>query len=614
MDDDSLIKYRNGLMVKGAWVFIIFDIPLNMLFEDVETGILIASFTFPPMLLLTILIKKGISPRFTMYLLSMLTVVVLFSLNYTEEHYINLFFLILPPIFSVAYRNWKNIIFTTLCSAGVFSYFMSKNGEGYFTQWKETDIYYFLLFFISYAILKIYESRFTEGVRGQLINELNRVKQLQKKLHENEVRYRSMVKQSTEGIFAFNPYNKSIVETNERFCEMLGYKEEELLKLTLKDIIEADISMVEENINNILINNRHFVGEKLYRRKDGSTITVEVRGTLIHFNNESVILANIRDITERIEMDEKQKRNSARLEAIISHLPYGIVAEDKDNKITLLNEQFCKVFKIPALSDEVLGMKHVDLFKLGKDAFLEGDLIEKRIKEIFDSREKVMGEEWRLKNGNLISRDAIPIFTNAKFDGYLWQFKDITEQRKLELELKEASVIDGLTKILNRRFFDEAISAEWARCSRSSNPLTLIMLDIDCFKAYNDTYGHQSGDNCLIKVAQTIKACIRRPSDIVCRYGGEEFFIILPETNQEGGQVIAENIRRAIEALQIPHISSIVSKFVTCSLGVATINPSPFKSTEDIIRMADDAMYASKNAGRNMVSLSQTDANFQKST
>ncbi|WP_147534261.1 diguanylate cyclase domain-containing protein [Bacillus marasmi] len=612
MDDDSLIKYRNSLMVKGVWIFIILDIPLNMIFEDIETGLLIASFTIPPMLLLTFLIKKGFGPKLTMYFLSILSITVLFILNTIEEHYINLFFLLIPPMLSVAYRNWQNIIFTTLCSAGAFTYFMIFNGQGFFVQWKETDIYYFLLFFFSYSLLKIYESRFTEGVRGQLINELNRVKLLQNKLHDSEIRYRSMLKQSTEGIYAFNPFNKTIVETNERFCEMLGYKEEELLKLTLEDIIISDMATVEGNIETVLKKNQHFVGEKVYRRKDGSSIIVEVRGSLIHFNNESAILANIRDITDRREMEEKQKRNAARLEAIISHMPYGIVAEDKENKITLINEQFSNVFKLSVLPTDVLGMKHVDLFNLGKDQFLEGDLIENRIKEIFASREKVIGEEWRLKNGDLISRDAILIFTNGEFEGYLWQFKDITEQRKLELELKEASIVDGLTNILNRRFFDEAINNEWGRCSRVSKSLTLIMLDIDCFKAYNDTYGHQSGDECLIKVAQTIKDCIRRPSDIVCRYGGEEFAIILPETNQQGGLIIAEKIRLAIEGLEIPHISSIVSNVVTCSLGVATVIPSRFLTPMDIIRMSDNALYTSKNAGRNQVNLYKREPSLKR--
>jgi diguanylate cyclase (GGDEF)-like protein/PAS domain S-box-containing protein len=737
MDDDSLIKYRNNLMVKGIWIFLCIDIPLNLIIEDFSTVKSIFQITFPPLLFITYLVKKKAASKLTMYMISVLFIVGLFILNIIQVHYINLFFLILPLIFSVAYRNWPNILFTTLASAGVFAYFMQLNGASFFTQWNPTDIYYFLIFFFTYALVKIYESKFTEGTRIQLRDELVKVNQLKSKLHESEERYRSMLKQSSEGIYAFNPIDKSIVESNGRFCEMLGYSEQELLKLNLNDIIASDESTVDKNIETILNENRFSIGEKLYRRKDGTIITVEVRSSLVHFNNESVILVNVRDITEqkeiektlienemkyriiadnmsdfitvldttgkilyaspshenslkinvsdlegkypfpyihpddieavhlalekmitnrtstqlvirwkvdddwiylevigkqvedengeihkvvassrnitdRVKMEEQIRRTSARLEALISHIPYGILAEDKENRIILINKQFSKILNLPPIPEDVIGMTHVGFFNLGKSEFIEGDLIEERIKDIVSSRKKVLGEEWQLNDGSIISRDAIPIFINDEFDGYLWQFKDITEQRRIEQALKEASVIDGLTKIANRRFFDETVLLEWGRCSRNSKPLTLIMLDIDCFKNYNDTYGHQRGDECLIKVAQTIKQTIQRPSDIVFRYGGEEFAVILPETHQDGGRRTAEKIRMAIEELEIPHITSSVSSFVTCSLGVATVIPSRFSTPEEVIRMADNALYSSKHSGRNCVSLYQREESLNE--
>ncbi len=906
MDDDSLIKHRNQLMVKGLWLFVCIDIVLNLVLGDFSTVMRLILITIPSLLLITYLVKKNIGTKPTMYIISVLFIAVLFILNESEKHYINLFFLILPPIYCVSYRNWKNIIFTTVGSAIVFSYFILLNGESYFIHWKPTDLYYFLLFFLTYAVLKIYESRFTEGVRVQLNDELNRVKRLQRKLHEGGERYRAMMKQSSEGIYAFDPTEKTIVETNERFCEMLGYEEQELIKLSLTDIIISDESMVDLNIKNVLINNRFFVGEKLYRRKDGTAITVEVSGSLVHFNNKSFILANIRDITEQKEIErelreneeqlrqihknmtdiivktdndymiqyvspackqmigydanelinhsifdfirgdieskrlsplengtvkkidgrfvlrqkhrnghdvwieasgnkvydevgnkigavtvcrditerieaealiqkqdrllngvaeamnclltdknhtnaiqeaievigkaiqvdrvyifenhliengkeiamsqryewasqsnlvqinnpilqnvpymkagfarwfellssnqaingpvknfpeckilrsvqqtlqsvlivpifildefwgfigfedcvkernwnkneeaiiqaaaagiggaikihqdaEKIKQTSARLEALISHMPYGILAEDKDNRLILINQQFNEIFRAPTHSEKMLGMKPEEVPQQGRNIFQEEDLYDNRSKEIITNREKVLSEEWKLVDGRIISRDAIPIFTNGKYDGFLWQFKDTTEQKRIEQELKDASFLDGLTTISNRRFFDKTIFTEWGRCSRTSKSLTLIMLDIDYFKDYNDKYGHQRGDECLIKVAQTINETIGRPSDVACRYGGEEFAVILPDTHKEGGIKMAEKIRVAIENLEIPHITSSVSAFVTCSFGVATVIPSTLSRPEEIIRMADKALYTSKTLGRNCV-------------
>lgn len=135
--------------------------------------------------------------------------------------------------------------------------------------------------------------------------------------------------------------------------------------------------------------------------------------------------------------------------------------------------------------------------------------------------------------------------------------------------LKQQSNIDGLTQIANRRVFDETLHREWLRSRRLKAPLSLIMCDIDHFKLYNDTYGHQAGDLCLQKVAQALRGATKRPEDLAARYGGEEFVIILPETSFAGAIVVAEQVREAVESLRIRHISSKVAKHVTISLGIA---------------------------------------------
>jgi diguanylate cyclase (GGDEF)-like protein len=163
------------------------------------------------------------------------------------------------------------------------------------------------------------------------------------------------------------------------------------------------------------------------------------------------------------------------------------------------------------------------------------------------------------------------------------------------------AVLDALTGIANRRSFSERILRECRRSIRAREPLSIILCDIDHFKAYNDTYGHTSGDLCLIKIAKTIKLSLRRPTDFCARYGGEEFVVILPNTSRSGALHVAERIRQNIVDLAITHKQSSPLEVVSLSLGVATSTDTDLVSHEDLIRYADKALYQAKDRGRNRV-------------
>jgi len=178
---------------------------------------------------------------------------------------------------------------------------------------------------------------------------------------------------------------------------------------------------------------------------------------------------------------------------------------------------------------------------------------------------------------------------------------DITEQKEAEKELRRLSYLDSLSGVANRRYFDEIIFREWRRAARNAKPLSLIIADIDFFKPYNDTYGHLEGDNCLKKVANTLKASLKRPADMIARYGGEEFAIVLPDTNSKDAAVIAESQRLNIEALKVAHRKSKIAPVVTISLGVATAVPKQNSSHTELISAADQALYQAKDKGRNRV-------------
>ncbi len=171
-------------------------------------------------------------------------------------------------------------------------------------------------------------------------------------------------------------------------------------------------------------------------------------------------------------------------------------------------------------------------------------------------------------------------------------------------ELQRLSMTDGLTGIANRRMFDETLQREWRRCLRLKKPLSLVMLDVDLFKQYNDLYGHQKGDDCLKAIGKKLSKSAPRPADLVARYGGEEFVMILGETDEDGARWVAERIRQRVALLQLPHSGSKHS-FVSVSCGVSSVYPSRELNVETLLQMADKALYQAKHQGRNTVAYAE---------
>jgi len=166
-------------------------------------------------------------------------------------------------------------------------------------------------------------------------------------------------------------------------------------------------------------------------------------------------------------------------------------------------------------------------------------------------------------------------------------------------ELEKLSHQDGLTGIANRRYFDGYLSTEVRRAAREHQPLSLILSDVDQFKAFNDCYGHQAGDDCLRRIAAALSSVGRRPADVAARYGGEEFAMVLPGTDLDGAVDVAQSVSRVIDSLAIPHARSTVSKSVTLSQGVVSLTPEKESPPEDLIQRADQALYQAKQQGRN---------------
>jgi diguanylate cyclase (GGDEF)-like protein/PAS domain S-box-containing protein len=185
---------------------------------------------------------------------------------------------------------------------------------------------------------------------------------------------------------------------------------------------------------------------------------------------------------------------------------------------------------------------------------------------------------------------------------------DISERKVMEdkliilnKKLEQLSFQDGLTRIANRRSFDQTLTTEWQHARRNQQPISLIIADIDCFKPYNDYYGHLQGDDCLVKVAHALSQAPMRVTDLVARYGGEEFVILLPNTTAKAALEIAERCRNIVITQQIEHAMSIVSDVVTVSVGVSTITPSIDTEQSLLFATADKMLYQAKKNGRNCI-------------
>ncbi|MBF0187272.1 MAG: diguanylate cyclase [Magnetococcales bacterium] len=179
--------------------------------------------------------------------------------------------------------------------------------------------------------------------------------------------------------------------------------------------------------------------------------------------------------------------------------------------------------------------------------------------------------------------------------------KNHLDSKRQKDELASLSTTDALTGVANRRQFDAFLNQEWGRCVRGSLGLAVILLDIDCFKQYNDHFGHTTGDTCLRRVAQTLRQSLMRTTDLIARYGGEEFAAVLPQVERHGAEHVAEKMRSNIEALAIHHPESLVTNHVTISLGCASIFPTRGTSSSPLLEASDRMLYDAKRAGRNRV-------------
>ena len=267
------------------------------------------------------------------------------------------------------------------------------------------------------------------------------------------------------------------------------------------------------------------------------------------------------------------------LSVVITMIPVALVSFST-NKLSFL------LYFLPALGLPIFQcLLLVDLFHIYIALF--GIMYLYVVITLFDWHFNVLTEaiNLRLTNHELV----ISLTNNNK------------QQEALNKRLEAISTVDSLTNLANRRNFDDAMQRELLRAQRSKTSISLIMLDIDFFKQYNDEYGHLAGDNCLRLISTVLQEIVKRPGDLAARYGGEEFCIIMPDTDQQGAVNLAEQIKKEVGSLKIPHVKSRIATHVTVSMGTATMVPELHVTPNTLINAADKALYTAKKDGRNLI-------------
>ncbi|MBT4485661.1 MAG: PAS domain S-box protein [Candidatus Latescibacteria bacterium] len=444
------------------------------------------------------------------------------------------------------------------------------------------------------------------GLRG-IGFEITERKRTEDRLKNTEERFRSFTESTIDCIWELDG-NGVYTYVSPSVRNILGYDPEEVIGKTPFDFMPPEekkrviseyrtIAESQKPIFNLPNVNKH---------KDKRLIVIETSGEPFWDidGNFCGYRGINRDITERKRAEETLKKSEAMYRSLFENMlvsfAYFKIIIDNNQPVDFvfleINSAFEKLFKLGR--DNIIGKKVTEIIPDIKE--LNGDLIN-IYNTIANTGEK---GKFEIYSKHLTKWFSISAYSPRK-EYFVAIFEDITERKRVNQELQRLSLLDGLTGISNRRNFDKCFDSEWKRALRRGFPLSMIMIDIDFFKAFNDSYGHQTGDNCLIKVASSINNNLKRSGDFVARFGGEEFVVILPGSDLQGATAIAETLRTKVESLKITHAHSKACKFISISLGVASTVPTRDSNPKQLLAEADKALYNAKHNGRNRVNISE---------
>ncbi|PIW51340.1 MAG: sensor domain-containing diguanylate cyclase [Zetaproteobacteria bacterium CG12_big_fil_rev_8_21_14_0_65_54_13] len=414
---------------------------------------------------------------------------------------------------------------------------------------------------------------------------------------EQEIKLLStLLDNSSDAIEVIDPVSFRFLDVNDTECRELGYSRKELLCMHIFDI-DPNFS---ELTSNLLEQQLRQVGgarfDSLHRRKDGSTFPVEVSAKMIE-TDKAYLFCIVRDITERKLAAEAMAASEKRFRNLVESVSDWVWEVDEQGRYTYCSPNIKDMLGYePA---ELIGKSPLELMPVAEAARVAGifglAVVERRhLKDLVNITLHKDGHEV------IMETSGTPVFdADGTFRGYCGIDRDITERKQLERQLESQAHTDMLTGLHNRRYFFELAELELARAKRHGKQFSLLMLDVDHFKLFNDSYGHHIGDRVLQKLSEV---CMRtlREIDFPGRIGGEEFAIMLPETRGERAMEVAERLRLAIADAEVLLEPKDRSVHFTVSIGVTCFEVADML-VDDLLKRADKALYAAKGAGRNQV-------------
>jgi diguanylate cyclase (GGDEF)-like protein/PAS domain S-box-containing protein len=395
-----------------------------------------------------------------------------------------------------------------------------------------------------------------------------------------------------------------------------GWSKEELQSIKSLDLVHPkDKARIAGIIQQLRAGADGALAECRVRKHDGSYVWIEasLRAIRDQKTGKPTGLLNCgRDISERKQAEDARQLQHSLLEAIHEVLLDGILVVDEHQNVISCNQRFAEVWSInlpeslPGNLDKSHRVPGEGLFSQAMLRLKDPKGFLKRVEEVYANPAEKDHCELQLRDGKTLERNSTCLRNkDGKYLGRVWFFRDITGHKLAEQRLQEAyravetlAATDALTGLANRRRFNKHFALEWRRCLRDCLPLSLLLIDADHFKSYNDTYGHLRGDGCLKEIADVAHSAVARPGDLVARIGGEEFAAILPNTDPRGAFQIAQAVCVGMCEREIPHSSNPFG-VVTVSVGCATVVPQLGQHTEFLIERADNALYQAKRTGRN---------------
>jgi len=530
-------------------------------------------------------------------------------------------FVLYPLLVLVLLRlglGWASL--TTLFVSGVASFFTVR-GQGPFAASgsvtpRESAI--LLQLFIASAIVLLYSVSVV----------LERLRAAERR-HQRISAVHKLVSENSRDIILIADFDGLPTYISSAVGAITGWNPEETMHRGFAEVVHPDdLAKVQDAVRTLREGAETATIEYRIGKRRGGYVWVEGRLRSLRDPATGVstgFLQLVSDISERKHAELARQLQLSVINAIHDVSLDGILVVDDKQRVVSCNQRFADVWSLslpqnlPGYLDENSRFSYKPLLSQALENVKDPAAFSQHVSDFYSNPDAQDHCEFDLKNGRTIERYTTGLHGNAgEHLGRVWFFRDVSEHILAEHRLQEAyraletlAVTDALTGVANRRQFEQSLANEWRRGLRDRKPLSLLLIDADLFKSYNDSFGHPRGDNCLKQIAEAAQDVVARPGDLVARFGGEEFAVILPNTPNSGAMKMAFDICAMMRNRQLKHPGN-PAGIVTVSVGCATLVPQLGQHAATLVECADQALYDAKRAGRNCACNYQSEVEVAK--